>query len=81
MFTMLISRLEPTPLSRGLSSLPGRQLRPMAVLHGLVCVYFLYRFGVVVHDVYTQNHHDLHRPQEDHLQHLLGGSRHRSRDA
>mmetsp|Transcript_7103 Transcript_7103/g.32072 ORF Transcript_7103/g.32072 Transcript_7103/m.32072 type:complete len:583 (-) Transcript_7103:642-2390(-) len=32
--------------------------------------------------VHPELHHDLHRPQEDHLQHLLGGSRHRPhRDA
>ena len=28
---------------------------PVAALHVLVYLYFLYRFGVVVHDVYTQN--------------------------
>ena len=28
---------------------------PVAALHCLVWLYFLYRFGVVVHDVYTQN--------------------------
>ena len=28
---------------------------PVAGLHAAVFVYFLYRFGVVVHDVYTQN--------------------------
>ena len=33
----------------------GPASNPVAALHVLVWAYFLYRFGVVVHDVYTQN--------------------------
>lgn len=33
----------------------GKNAAPASLLHGLVFMYFMYRFGMVVHDVYTQN--------------------------
>ena len=58
MFTMLISQIGTHAFVayEVVENLPrDANYAPMAVLHGLVFVYFLYRFGVVVHDVYTQN--------------------------
>ena len=58
MFTMLISQIGTHAFVayEVVENLPrDANYAPMAVLHGLVFVYFLYRFGVVVHDVYPQN--------------------------
>jgi betaine lipid synthase len=38
-----------------ITGLSGKNAAPATLLHGLVFLYFMYRFGVVVHDVYTQN--------------------------
>ena len=36
-------------------TIEGKNAAPATVLHALTFLYFMYRFGVVVHDVYTQN--------------------------
>ena len=38
-----------------INGLEGKNAAPATLLHVATFMYFLYRFGVVVHDVYTQN--------------------------